>query len=545
MVAVYLFCWALAVEAVAVADAHHYRVTALSDGSFLTIRPNENGTASFEGYLTTMWNQIVNGLNSNNTTTAELTSYEFLAPSGYGSACMPQLNGLNQTSTLAGDNSSDIGLEESVDAYDKRYYSQFNCGSNDVTELQGTPFGTDIYLGMYYVTPERLERNKFTLPFQPPYQSTLGILGTATHISSFEHLINLQHAGKQGPVCVPGSTALSKFVQTTFPDMKIRLSFGEISAIGFYETLLSGECTMLVVDTPVLTDFIQQLSKKSLCMIDNRPLGIVTTLGFGYSHYAIGVGTHLPTDTANRLSVELSKLMITGKLVNSYQGGTGDECGYIAFPQESGSGSILSVGEILGVVVGAVAAVTIPLFVWYRVSLQRQQRRYKKRFVQQIARNIAIGPRPGSIPPKKLSEQILHIANGKDTINKSDLAKWMMDIKMEFISNKDFNALWNAIDIEGTGEVDAVEFVVFLSACGPEFEKVYKEQENMPKMERLKLAARRLSNISHVGETGVRKIERQLESSGRFATSPATGSGSGCFVSSSTVSLNDNHDSER
>jgi hypothetical protein len=35
----------------------------------------------------------------------------------------------------------------------------------------------------------------------------------------------------------------------------------------------------------------------------------------------------------------------------------------------------------------------------------------------------------------------------------------------------------------------------------------------MPKLERLKLAARRLSNINHLGEVGVRRLERKLENS--------------------------------
>ena len=96
-------------------------------------------------------------------------------------------------------------------------------------------------------------------------------------------------------------------------------------------------------------------------------------------------------------------------------------------------------------------------------------------------------------------------------ITKDELLKWMLDVKLEFISDRDFNALWSAMDIDNTGEVNAIDFFVFLSACGSEFEQVYREQKAMPKQERLKLAARRLSNINKMGENGVRALEHRLE----------------------------------
>ena len=84
-------------------------------------------------------------------------------------------------------------------------------------------------------------------------------------------------------------------------------------------------------------------------------------------------------------------------------------------------------------------------------------------------------------------------------------------MKLEFISDSDFDALWAAMDLDNSGQVNAIDFFVFLSACGSEFEEVYNEQQVLPKKERLKLAARRLSNINRLGERGVRKLEMQLE----------------------------------
>ncbi len=192
-------------------------------------------------------------------------------------------------------------------------------------------------------------------------------------------------------------------------------------------------------------------------------------------------------------------------------GGTGQECGYIAFPSPMDQ-RLLSQGAIAGVAVGIMTGIAIGLWIWHQYRFQKQRRRYKKRFVQQIARNISIGPSPREIPAEKLAEEIQHIASSKNgIINKEDLRKWMFDIKLNFLSDKDFDALWNAIDVDGRGVVEPLEFFVFLSICGPEFEKVYQEVSTMPKGERLKWASRRLTNYKLRGEQGVRKLEHDLE----------------------------------
>jgi hypothetical protein len=247
----------------------------------------------------------------------------------------------------------------------------------------------------------------------------------------------------------------------------------------------------------------------------------------GLSHYAIGVSRQLPREVVATLSYWMNILMICnpidkdgacpeGNLATFYHisGGTGSECGYVLFPPQPPVLAI-SIGEIVGIVTAVVVLVVTIFSFWHCHKLKKQERRYKKRFVQQIARNIDIGPSPGHIQPEKLAQQILHIGQGKGIIRKDDLAKWMDDIKMDFISKKDFDALWHAMDVDETGDVDPVEFIVFLSACGPEFEKVYNSLENMSKLERLKLAARRLTNIAEHGEEGVRRIENKLDRNSR------------------------------
>ena len=80
--------------------------------------------------------------------------------------------------------------------------------------------------------------------------------------------------------------------------------------------------------------------------------------------------------------------------------------------------------------------------------------------------------------------------------------------KLTFLSEKDFEALWGAMDMDGKGEVDAIEFITFLSCCGGEFEEVYAEQQKLSKLERLEFAAR---SFNEVGEEGVHRIENRME----------------------------------
>jgi hypothetical protein len=190
-------------------------------------------------------------------------------------------------------------------------------------------------------------------------------------------------------------------------------------------------------------------------------------------------------------------------------GGTGRECGYVQFPPLDQDG--MDPKQVAGIVLGAVSFVFALSFSIYRIKLHRQEKRFRKRFVQQIARNISIGPSPKCIPVEKLAEEVQHIGNSEGTITKGELLKWMLDVKLEFISDRDFDALWAAMDLDNRGEVNAIDFFVFLSACGSQFEEVYHEQLTMPKKERLKLAARRLSNINKMGEEGVRALQNRLE----------------------------------
>lgn len=82
-------------------------------------------------------------------------------------------------------------------------------------------------------------------------------------------------------------------------------------------------------------------------------------------------------------------------------GGAGEECGYVAFPNSQERK--LSNGSLVGIVSAIVFLLVLLMTGVYYHRLKKHRKRYKKRFVQQIARNIEIGSSPGCIPAETLA----------------------------------------------------------------------------------------------------------------------------------------------
>ena len=137
--------------------------------------------------------------------------------------------------------------------------------------------------------------------------------------------------------------------------------------------------------------------------------------------------------------------------------------------------------------------------------------------VCRLARNIDIGPSASRITAAKLSETFQHIGGKDGLISREDLAQWMNDVNLDFLSDKDFDRLWHTMDIDNTGVVEPLEFYAFLTECEKQFREVYTEYSSLPKSEKVKLAARRLSNIESMGAEEVQKMERRYNRRGRVA----------------------------
>lgn len=202
-------------------------------------------------------------------------------------------------------------------------------------------------------------------------------------------------------------------------------------------------------------------------------------------------------------------------------GGQGDECGYVQFPVDSGT--TVSTGLIVAIAVTPVLVVLLLAALYHVYQIKKQEKRMKKRFIQQLARNIEIGESARAISADKLSDAFKHIGGKQGVIGKQDLAKWMNDLHMDFMSEKDFDKLWDAMDMDGKGVVDPIDFFHFLDGCKSQFKEVHEEFSSLPKTEKIKITARRLSNLEEMGEEGVRDLERKNNRRSRTnSTSPAS-----------------------
>lgn len=144
---------------------------------------------------------------------------------------------------------------------------------------------------------------------------------------------------------------------------------------------------------------------------------------------------------------------------------------------------------ILGILVVGIGG-----FLLHRNSANNQKKRYKEHFIRGIARNITIADSAGRVNPEQLKKEFdLIDKDGGGTISKDELTEFLKSGKVGDISDKDIVAMWTAIDIDNSGEVDFVEFISFLGSCGTEFETANKEQKIMTKDEKLKYASQRLS----------------------------------------------------
>lgn len=269
-------------------DGRHFRITAVHEDGFLEIADvadgNSNSTSStsstnslfsvsFSGYLVEMMAAIAQKANF---------TYTLVPPSGLGSKCVPQVQ-LPDEEWPSSPNSSSSSTASGL--YSPTYRTQYNCGTADVTDvvvavqqqttnttnsnsttsLSLSLYGTDMYLGMYYVTPSRMLENHFTIPFVPPYSGTLAMFGTAVGIPTFEALVEKQKSGEVDPsrTCGRAGTALIDSVQESFPGLQVRGIFGGEQDI--YQAFYDGTCTVYITDAPIAAQFVLRRSRRGEC----------------------------------------------------------------------------------------------------------------------------------------------------------------------------------------------------------------------------------------------------------------------------------------
>ena len=230
--------------------------------------------------------------------------------------------------------------------------------------------------------PNRLQ-NQFTIPFLPPYSGTLAMYGTATGIPSFEALVEQQKAGLQVPACVPAGTAVGNFIRDSFPGILLEEVYVE-NKDQLFDMFDDGTCEIYINDRPLATHFVLEQREQERCHANGKPIGVIgAPMGFGLSHYAIGIRRDIDREVSDTLSYWMNVLMSCnplepsgpcpdGNLATFFEGagGTGDECGYVLFPPTD---SGLSGLAITGIVFATILVVVVFGIVWHRYKLARQK----------------------------------------------------------------------------------------------------------------------------------------------------------------------------
>ena len=243
-------------------NGRHFNITIIPDTrgfvDFVEHVDEETGksTATYSGYLIDILEAISNEQRANFT-------YSFKTPSGYGSRC-----------------STTTGGESPEEPYLRKYWGYYECATSDVTDVPHTQYTTDMYVGTFYVTPERQLLNQFTIPFFPPTTGTQVLVGTATNIHNIHDFVQKQEQGEQRPACVVGNTAYSKFVRQIFPTLQLIELMGGDDI--WHQALSDRTCDVVVVGYPFATSFVKSMANTNRCYANNmvRILRITSILHF-------------------------------------------------------------------------------------------------------------------------------------------------------------------------------------------------------------------------------------------------------------------------
>jgi len=114
-------------------------------------------------------------------------------------------------------------------------------------------------------------------------------------------------------------------------------------------------------------------------------------------------------------------------------------------------------------------------YVHKQYVVARQQKRYKVHFAKVIADRIGHIGHLSQLEPKEMEEEFNRIDGGltgnDGMIQKDELWAWIQSGKAGTMDKRDFDALFQSMDLDGDGEVSFLEFCGFMARCGSEYDK--------------------------------------------------------------------------
>jgi hypothetical protein len=134
----------------------------------------------------------------------------------------------------------------------------------------------------------------------------------------------------------------------------------------------------------------------------------------------------------------------------------------------------LRAGVIAAICVLGAILIIIALLFYMQWKLAQQEKRYRANFAARVAETMDLRASVVMLTPEALAEEFERIDTGLHDggdgyISREELWDFLSSGKAGEMNQKDFNALFEALDTDGNGKVDFLEFCSFLSMCGEEF----------------------------------------------------------------------------
>jgi len=163
-------------------------------------------------------------------------------------------------------------------------------------------------------------------------------------------------------------------------------------------------------------------------------------------------------------------------------------------PPATVKGSVIAGFTVAGVVLLVIILYGVHLYLVYA-----QVNRYRARFARRIAETIDVRASVRNLTPDALAREFERIDEGvsKDgKISKEELWEFIASGKAGEMDQKDFDALFAAIDLDRNGEVDFVEFCAFLGQCDNEYRAARRRSSVGLQQQRSMVASRLSETVS-------------------------------------------------
>jgi len=134
----------------------------------------------------------------------------------------------------------------------------------------------------------------------------------------------------------------------------------------------------------------------------------------------------------------------------------------------------LKAGPIAGIVVACFVVLIGVLYYFHLQQMKAQAARNQAVFARRIAETIKLEGPDRELTPEALAEEFKKIDNGcvDGNIDKKELWEFLNSGKVNKMNEKDFNALFAALDTDGDGTVSFMEFSAYMGKAYGDFEKM-------------------------------------------------------------------------